>query len=275
MSIPPEIEAVALLGWRIYPCSRVSRAGMFKGAHLAATHDLNVIAGWCKEYNRANWRVIVGGSGIWALDVDSNANDTHQADGIAALRSLVAEHGALPPRPMTRSGGGGYALFFSHNAGEKISGKTGVPMPGIDPRRGALSVTIPPSIHIVTKRPYRWLSKPWEVTPPPAPPWLLALVEPPPEPVYQRAPIDTTDQARALLYRAAVAVMNATNGQRNDVLNRRSYQAGRMVAGGLVGEQEAINVLYGAAREAGLPGREIMLTIRSGIASGMRKGAGG
>lgn len=269
--IPPDIEAVALLGWHVFPASSTSKAGAFKGAHLAATCDLNQLARWSKEYPRANWRLLFGPSRLWGLDVDA-AGDTHAADGIAAMQALIAEHGQLPPKPMTRSGGGGYGLFFAHN-GEKIIGKTGVPAPGIDPRRGMLSITIPPSIHTVTRRPYRWITPPWKVNPPAAPAWLLKLVEPPPEPTYATAPIDTTDQARRRLYRAAMAVLDAKEGQRNDILNRRAYQVGRMVSAGLLGEDEATSALYSAARQIGLDHAEIQATIRSGINSGRRSPA--
>jgi hypothetical protein len=266
--IPHDIEAVALLGWHVYPCSRTSKAGAFKGAHLRATYDLNQIARWSAEHPRCNWRVIFGPSGIWGLDCD--VPPLHQDDGVAALAALVTTNRALPPRPTMRSGSGGIGIFFRH-AGEKIAGKGGIPAPGIDPRRGMQSQTIPPSIHTVTRRPYRWIVPPWQVNPPLAPAWLLTLVEPPPEPSYQSAPVDTSDEARRRLYRAAVAVMNAVNGQRNDVLNRRSYQVGCMVAAGLVDEQEATNALYGAAREVGLDHAEILATIRSGIHSGRRQ----
>src|SRR6185503_9603785 len=109
---------------------------------------------------------------------------------------------------------------------------------GIDPRRGRLSVTIPPSIHITTKQPYRWLHAPWDIAPPVAPAWLVKLVEEPPEPAPPRQTVDTTDAARNRLYRAATAVAQAGQGGRNETLNRRSYQIGRMLAEGLLAEQE-------------------------------------
>lgn len=267
--IPQEIEAVALLGWRVYPCSRSTKAARFKGASAAATYDLNVISRWCQEYGQSNWRVVMDGSRIWGLDVDA-PGDTHSADGISAMRALVATNGPLPERPMTRSGGGGYGMFFSHT-NERIVGTTGVPAPGIDPRRGNLSITIPPSVHVETRRPYSWLTRPWEVNPPAAPTWLLKLVEQPPEPTYSRPPIDTTDAARNRLYRAASAVMMAGEGGRNATLNARSYQVGKLIGAGLLGEQEAIEALYGAARSIGLDHCEAKATIRSGILSGMRK----
>jgi hypothetical protein len=211
----------------------------------------------------------MAGSGIWALDVD--APDTHGADGIQALKDLVETHGQLPPRPTTRSGGGGYALFFKHTK-EKVSGKTGTPLPGIDPRRGNLSVTIPPSIHQVTRRPYRWLTPPWELTPPAAPDWLLRLVAPPPEPQYRPSPIVTGDAALNRLYRIASEVATTLNGSRNDRLNRGAFQVGRIIASGHIGEQQAIEALYAAARHAGLDHHEAKATIMSGVKSGLRRG---
>ena len=265
--IPEEVEAAALIGWRLYPASRTSKCARFKGASAAASYDLNVIAGWCREYGASNWRVVMAGSRIWSLDID--APTTHAADGIAAMRDLVAANSPLPPRPMTRSGGGGYAMFFSHD-GERIIGETGHPAPGIDPRRGNLSVTIPPSIHIVTKRPYVWLTKPWEVNPPKAPAWLLELVKPPPQPEYRHVAIDTTDQARNRLYRAASAILMAPSGGRNGVLNAKAYSVGKMIGAGLLSQQEAVEALYGAARSIGLEHPEIKATIQSGINSGAR-----
>jgi hypothetical protein len=79
----------------------------------------------------------MGGSGIWALDVDVPGPD-HAADGVKALKELIAAHGPIPPRPATRTGGGGYTLFFRHE-GEPISGKSGTPAPGLDLPRGTLS----------------------------------------------------------------------------------------------------------------------------------------
>jgi len=177
--IPPELEAVARLGWAVFPASQYSKASCFSGAHDAATSDLDIIAAWCRRFPGCNWRVAFGLSRLWGFDVDTPGPD-HKADGISAMRDLVARYGGLPECPTTRSGGGGYAIFFRHS-GEPIIGKTGHPAPGIDPRRGRQSVTIPPSIHTTTMRPYVWLRPPWATDAPEAPQWLLEAVRPPPE----------------------------------------------------------------------------------------------
>ena len=76
------------------------------------------------------------------------------------------------------------------------------------------------------------------------------------------------------MYRAAFAVMDAASGSRNDILNRRSYQMGRLIGAGLLAENEAVDALYGAARSAGLDHAETRETIRSGIRSGVENAAG-
>ena len=145
MDLHPDVERLALLGWRLHPASRYSRAACIKNAADLATRDLAQLARWSREFPDCCWRVVMEGSGIWALDVDVPGED-HKADGVAALVSLVAMHGPIPPRPTTRSGGGGCALFFRHS-GEPISGKTGTPVAGLDPRRGRLAIALPPSVH--------------------------------------------------------------------------------------------------------------------------------
>lgn len=268
--IPAEIEAVALLGWRVYPACRSSKAGCFKGATDAASSDLGQIEAWCQEYHSCNWRVVMEGSGIWGLDLDTPPGHAH--DGIGAFNVLVKSHGHLPTRPMLRSGGGGLAIFFRDD-GHPISGASGVPRPGIDPRRGRQSQTIPPSRHHATGQPYRWLVKPWEVSPPAAPAWLLGLLKPPPEPPWERRVVASGDIARKRLYRAAEAVMNAGQGERNAVLNRKAFYVGTLIGAGMLGEHEAVEALYGAARQAGLTHHEIKDTLRSGINAGRKQPA--
>lgn len=270
MKLHPDIERVALLGWHLYPCSRTTRKACFPSPTQKATCDLDQLEAWTREFRNPNWRVVFGPSGMWGLDCDVPPGHPH--DGVAGLKALTDQHGQLPKRPTARSGGGGLVVFFKHTD-EKIIGDGGHPALGIDPRRGAQSQVIPPSIHITTRKPYHWILPPWEVSAPKAPDWLLGLVKPPPQPAYKSGPIDTEDFARNRLYKAASAVMNAGDGVRNDTLNRRSYQVGIMVAAGVLGESEAVEALYAAARAAGLDHGEASATIKSGFRASSHKGA--
>ena len=271
MSLHPDIERIALLGWHLYPSTRNARkAAMFKGATDKATCDLEALERWQHEYPESNWRVVCGPSDIWALDIDAPGPD-HGADGIKAFAELAKCYPPLPQGPRTRSGGGGLAIFFK-GTDQPISGKTGYPEPGIDPRRGRLSVTVPPSIHHRTRRPYRWISAPWDVATPAAPDWLLSLVKPPPEPEYTRNPNVVDDSAaRRALIRAMQAVRNAPSGAANNTLNRRAYYVARCVAAGALTETEAVEALYTAALDRKIPGYEARDTIKSAFRSGLAR----
>lgn len=268
MPIPDDIERVALLGWHVFPCSQYSRAMCFSGAHGVATYDLDTIAMWCKLYPGCNWSVAFGPSRLWGIDIDV-PNEQHAHDGVAAFKEILSRHAPLPTCPMTKSGGGGNALFFAWN-GEPIIGKSGVPAPGIDPRRGRLSVTIPPSIHISSRWPYRWLRAPWQVNAPVAPQWLLDLVKPPPEPEIKSAPVLTSgDKARAYavaaLRNAIGRVAQAAPGAANDTLNAEAHSMAKFI--GAITESEIRDCLIAGARARNIPVREALATIESGIRS--------
>lgn len=262
----PDIERIALLGWRCVPASR-SKKGLWKGYIDDATSDLEQLEQWASKNPGCCWKVIPQGSGVWALDVD-RVGPEHANDGIAALKELVSENGDIPDRPHGRSAGGGHLLVFK-DAGHPIRTKSGHPRPGLDPRAGRCAFTVSPSR--TASGSYRWVVAPWELNPPPAPDWLLKLVAPPLEPTRPRIPaIATTDRARRALGRAVGRVMEAAEGGRNDTLNAQSYAVSRYVAAGLLGEQEASEALYAAARQIGLAHPEIRATIQSAFRSGYR-----
>ncbi len=261
---------MALLGWHVYPMSRASKAGCFKGAAEAATPDLDVLERWAKAYPGCNWRVVCGPSGLFALDVDRPG--THKADGFAALQQLLAVYGPLPVRPMTRTGGsGGAALFFKHQ-GEALRGESGRPAPGIDPHRGRQAIVIPPSRHPVTGGAYVWTFTPWEHNPPAIPAWLAEALRPPPEPVRVRHEWVPTDaHSRNALMRAFRAVSSASSGDANNTLNRAAYRLGSWCGAGYISQDEAEETLEAAALMRGIPVREARDTIRSGLTSGRKR----
>jgi Bifunctional DNA primase/polymerase, N-terminal len=267
MGIPEEIEAVALIGWHVYPCSSVSRAACFKGATDAASCNLDAIAEWCRRFPRCNWRVVMEPSGLWGLDVD--VPPLHAHDGRANLKRFVADRGPLPPHPITRSGGGGNALFFAWH-GEPIVGRSNAPCLGVDPRRGRLSVTIPPSRHIDTGEPYVWLRAPWQISAPSAPDWLLAAVSPPPEPERRAAPVlSDGDKARKYateaLRREIETVATAAPSTANNTLNVSAYKLARFLSDGTLTTEEIRESLLAAARVRAIPYREAIATIDSAI----------
>lgn len=267
MSLPVEIENLALLGWRMYPASRHSKAACFKGATDLATTDLDTLEMWHRQYGPCNWRVVMSGSGIWALDVDRPSAD-HAADGFKVMRRWVEQHGPLPECPRTRSGGGGAALIF-RDAGHPICRRTGYPKPGLDPRHGRLTITVPPSIHLTTRAAYRWDRAPWDCSLPVAPDWLLDAVKPPPEAapmVVHR--VAASGVAERTFTRAVASVRGAGDGGRNAALNRAAFWLGQWVGAGELSEADCSHSLANAAREIGLDPHEIKATILSGLKRG-------
>lgn len=270
VNLPVEIENLANLGWYLYPMSPFSKAGAFKGAAESATYDLDKLEHWARQFPGCGWRVVCGPSGLFVLDVDRPG--THSSDGFAALAALVEKHGALPARPMTRTGGsGGAALFFRHD-GQPLRGQSGNPTPGLDPHRGRQAVVVPPSRHPVTGGTYTWRVPPWELTPPPIPDWLATLLKPLPEPEWKRQPyVPTSERARNAIMRAIHAVQDAPKGQANDTLNKQAFRLGAWCGAGLLSEAEAVDTLYAAARARRVPHHEARATIRSGFKAGVRQ----
>jgi hypothetical protein len=81
----------------------------------------------------------------------------------------------------------------------------------------------------------------------------------------------TSDRARRALIRAIDRVAQVGEGGRNDALNRNAYSVARYVAAGLLCEKEAVEALYAAARQTGLPHREIKATLQSAFHSAARR----
>jgi hypothetical protein len=269
MPLSWQIRRLADLGWRLYP-SLPNRKAAFKGFVEKATTNVGILASWSDAYHSCNWSVIPSGSGIWALDVDVPSLD-HKADGVLGMRELCSRHGALPPGPRGRSGGGGYLLVF-RDEGHRICSRPGTPCPGVDPRAGTCSFTVEPSIHRRGGR-YRWIIPPWEMKPPAAPEWLIRLVAPPTPsaPPHQSRRLRSDDLASAIFARCLSRLLNARPGERNAVLNAQAFTAGGLIEAGTLEAGLAIRVLYEHARYAGLPDSECRATIRSGLAAGRRR----
>jgi len=265
MSLPDDVERLALLGWRLFPRAPRSRAAAFKGAHDAATHDLDTLAAWAREYPGCGWQAVCGPSGIWALDVDQKPD----ANGAASMRELTTRHGALPPAPTVRTGGGGWLVVFQAHTGPLI-GQPGW-RPGIDPRRGRHSITVPPTIHHRTGTAYRWITPPWVTAPPIAPAWLTSILSPPAEPERElRDPASLSDaHLQRAVDRAFDRLVSAAPGTRNATLNRCAYRLGILV-GARFAEQQAEQTLMAGAQRIGLTHAEAAATIRSGLQAGMR-----
>ncbi len=264
MTLHPDIERVALLGWRMVPATQTKK-GMFPGYLDKATADLDQLEAWAAEYPGCCWKCVPAGSGVWFLDVDIPGAD-HASDGVTALRDLCELHGPIPPRPHGRSASGGHLLVF-RDAGHPIAPGSARPAAGLDTLAGRCCPMVSPSRR--KGGAYRWVVAPWECDPPEAPEWLLRMVAPPPAPAAPRRPfIATEDRAINALMRSFNAVAHAGPGQRNAALLRRATLLGGYVAAGMIDQSQATRELVAAGTAAG----QSIAEARSTVASGIRRG---
>ena len=54
-----DVERLALLGWRLYPASRSSKAACIKAPGESATFDLDKLEAWTRQFPNCNWRMSV------------------------------------------------------------------------------------------------------------------------------------------------------------------------------------------------------------------------
>ncbi|MBR0661339.1 bifunctional DNA primase/polymerase [Neoroseomonas oryzicola] len=264
MTLHPDIERVALLGWRVVPAT-ATKKGLFKGYIDAATHDLDTLERWSREFPGCCWKVIPAGSGVWFLDVDVPGAD-HANDGAATLRDLCERHGPLPPRPHGRSPSGGHLLVFK-DTGAPIAAGSARLGPGLDVLAGRCCPMISPSRR--RGGAYRWQVAPWDLAPPPAPAWLLAAVAPTPRPSRAVPPAREGVRLERRIAGLVRLAATAPPGERNRVLFWAACRLGEAAREGILSERAATAMAQEAGEAAGLLPREAALTIASAIRTAM------
>lgn len=195
----------------------------------------------------AEWRGNLGlrtgtVSGLVVIDIDPKAGGT-RLDW-------------LPETVTVETGGGGLHLYYSidrplPNSASRLA-------PGVDIRGDGGQVVFPGSIHPDTGAPYQWLLPPWEHPVVPLPDRVRQHVTAPKLSAYARAALDAE----------TAAVRGASNGHRNDQLNRSAFSLSQLVAGGQLPERIARDTLRAAGVAAGLDSGEVDRTVDSGFRAG-------
>ncbi len=251
--------------FQLAPGTKVPLAGSH--GFLEATSDPDVTrARWAKT-PRANIAAATGSrTGFWVLDVDA------QHEGEQSLTRVVAEHGPLPPTIEASTPSGGRHLFWRWPASGDVRNSTSRIGPGLDVRGEGGSVTLPPSV-LADGRRYRW-ARNGAAGFADAPAWLVALAMPPPRPEPVAARPLTGDVSRYIA--AAITselrqLDQAGEGQRNDTLNRASFNVAQFVGAEVVPEDWARKQLEAKALAIGLSAVEARRTIKSAFAAGMAR----
>jgi hypothetical protein len=180
-----------------------------------------------------------------------------------------------------RTASGGVHLYFAAPAGVELHNTTGGLGWLIDTRAHGGSVVAPGSI--VDGKPYEILHN---SEPLPLPGWLtnrLMAVEKSdvtadPARVLRtiRSGADRrTKYANSALAGEVKTVLAATQGERNTTLHRAAFALGQLVGDGLLPDHVVVDALSAAGQAIGLPVRECVATIRSGVRAGLAHPRGG
>ncbi len=273
------------LGWRVVLVHGVTEAGgcacgkadcRNPGKHPRAEHGFKDATACADAIGAAfrqsgNVGIATGaGSGVWVLDVDGTA-------GEVSLAALVACRGALPDTVECKTGGGGRHIYFAYPEGRTVRNSVAKIAPGLDVRAEGGGAVAPPSRH-ASGRAYEWAPgrAPKEITTAPAPAWLYEAMDAtavpsasPSAPIRFDPAADASAYAAAALNGEVLTVLRASEGSRNDTLNKAAVKIGGLVGAGSLDRATAAQRLAQAAVGCGLPLQEANATIKSGLDFGI------
>lgn len=123
----------------------------------------------------------------------------------------------------------------------------------------------PPTTRPATISPITLLDAYWRVALPATPP-----ATPAPAPQQQSTPGSASSYALTALAGELLALREATEGNRNNALNRAAFSLGQLVAGGELDATRVEQALLDAAHDIGLSEGEARATIHSGMTNGAK-----
>jgi hypothetical protein len=236
----------------------------------AATLDPDRLVEMLRLHPRGLLAIRTGAlSGTVVIDVDP--------PGISTMRMLVGD-GVLPRTLAAVTGRGGYHLMYAHPGGKIMSG-AGKGGPGVDVKADGGYIVTPPSVHPVTRRPYRWLGSPGDELTPLPQFWAERLHEN----THAARPAQAVaipargrgGYAMAALRGELEEVLSAGEGTRNVTLHLAAWNLGQLVAGGMLEAGRTEALLCQAGERIGLPAAEALRTVASGFRAAAQYPRGG
>jgi putative DNA primase/helicase len=246
----------------IHPGSKHPMGGYSANKWFTAAQE---IRDFVARNPKANFAMATGSpSGVVVVDIDGEK-------GKASWRRLCKEHGNLKKK-ITIKTPRGYHLWFVKPDGV-VRNSAGKIAQGIDVRGDGGYVLIPGSIG-ANGKPYRIVSGDLlDVDKCVAPNWLQNHLK---GKLSERASTDKRRAASSCYGRAALSsevrkVKALREGRRNVELHKSAFRMGQIAADGHIAEDEAESALIQAATSTGLPEKEAVGTVRSGLSSGIKK----
>lgn len=233
-------------GWQVFPCRRDKKPATPNGFKNATNDPAEVRELFMRHPGPLAGIATGQASGLAVLDLDVK-------DGAGAW--WAENRHQMPQTRTVRTRSGGLHLYFRHKHGLRCSAS--VIAPGVDVRADGGYVIAwdgagLPVLH--------------ETDPAPWPDVLIEAMRPSRQRLDPDKPAVITDQSLAGLIRF---VAGAGEGERNSRLFWAAIRAGEAIRDGKLTEASAAAMLAPAARETGLPFREIEATISSGLRTGM------
>lgn len=268
--------AYARRGWPVLPlhtpiargCSCGGDACTSIGKHPrvarwreAATTDLDVVTRWWRQWPHANIGMATGQpSGLVVIDIDAHSG------GETTFAELRRRHD-LPTTALAATGSGRH-LYFARPDVQPIPNSVGALGEGVDVRADGGYIVAPPSRH-ANGRTYRWIGS-RRVERLPAS--LVAVLRPPARQSVDPPPVIRGDAyVRAAYEQECAHVRAAPVHTRNNTLNRAAFSLGQLIDSTGLTEAVVFDGLLAAALDVGLPQREAVATIRSGLRGGRSK----
>lgn len=261
------------LGFAVVPCAPNRKKPITKhGLKDATTERAAIVSMWSRgsHYNIG----LLAPSDVLVLDADTSD----------AAQQLESRFGELSVAPRHDTPGGGSHFFVrAAGAGSSLRTRTRVNSDLVDIRGlGRAIVIAPPSrgrqgSYVVVRPLVKASRLPW------ASGDLLAYLGPKRSASnsHRTKSVDSRTRpvgngrfrsyALAALRNQTAKVAEAAVGTRNDTLNLAAFVLGGMVRVGWLERSEVILALLAAARDAGLPAREIEATLASGLAAGLHR----
>ena len=269
----PGGKGSALHGERACPRSGECAGGHVKWEQRATTDPARIRRAW--SAGAFNVGIATGPSGLVVVDLDvpkdKNGKGSSAApNGATSFLALCERAGQSWPTTYTvRTPSGGMHLYFHTPPEVRLPCTAKTVAPNVDTRAwggnivagGSTTPTGP--YEVADGRPAVRL-----------PTWLLQRLQTAPRPAVAPAPLlipgQATRRATVALERETARVSRAPEGQRHDVLLKRTIAIGRFVVWGEI-SRDVVEQAFGAAGEAaGLSASECRATIRDALAYSAR-----
>lgn len=260
--------------------------GIGKHPMMKGFNDPNVVIDesfiqdfWSKNPD-ANVGICAGSLSGNILYLDIDLHDPNK-NGYESLHSLEEKYGKLPDTLRQRTGGGGEGRLYRVSNSDllaKIKNETSI-CPGLDLRVTGGFFVAPPSIHASMSR-YEWI----EAHPiAEAPEWFVQYcIDASTKWKMKKISVQNTINTSPDLFavdnddcsrfdKLVHVIREATEGERNTLLNKCSFCAGKLIVSGIVQKDDAITKLIDAGLSTGLDHTEVENTVTRAVEDGMTK----